>query len=73
MKPGKNNEIQLTDALLELTKFEKVFAKEFVGKRHDLGSKIGFIKATIDRALELDEFRNDTIEYMKEKIKELEI
>lgn len=67
--PGVNNEIQLTDALLTLLEFEDVFAKEFVGKRYDLGSKIGFIKATIDRAINSEEFREDTLAYIKEIIK----
>lgn len=64
--PGKDNEIQLTDALMSLSQKEKVYGKIFTGNRYDVGSKMGFIKATIDRALALDEFRNDTLEYLKE-------
>lgn len=64
--PGKDNEIQLTDALMSLSQKEKVYAKIFTGNRYDVGSKMGFIKATIDRALAIDEFRNDTLEYLKE-------
>ncbi len=64
--PGKDNEIQLTDALMSLSQKEKVYGKIFTGNRYDVGSKMGFIKATIDRALAIDEFRNDTLEYLKE-------
>lgn len=64
--PGKDNEIQLTDALMNLSTREKVFGKIFTGKRYDVGSKIGFIKATIDRALGIDEFKDETIEYITE-------
>ncbi len=71
-EPGKDNEIQLTDALMKLSHEERVYGKVFKGKRYDVGSKIGFIKATIDRALELEEFRNDTLEYLKEITKKCE-
>lgn len=65
-KPGNDNEIQITDALMNLSTKEKVYGKVFTGKRYDVGSKMGFIKATIDRALAIDEFKDDTLEYIKE-------
>lgn len=65
-KPGINDEIQLTDALHSLLKYEQIHSKIFTGKRYDLGSKIGFIKATIDRALSNEEFRDETLKYLKE-------
>jgi UTP--glucose-1-phosphate uridylyltransferase len=49
--PGKNGEIQLTDALMELTKTEKVYACVFEGKRYDVGDKEGFLEATVEYAL----------------------
>lgn len=64
--PGVNNEIQLTDALMNLSLNEKVYGKIFTGNRYDLGSKIGFIKATIDKALATEEFREDTLNYIKD-------
>lgn len=45
-KPGKGGEIQITDALLEQAKQEKVIAYKFKGKRFDCGSVDGFVKAT---------------------------
>ncbi len=45
-KPGKGGEIQITDALLELAKKEKVIACKFDGIRFDCGSLDGFVKAT---------------------------
>jgi len=45
-KPGKNNEIQITDALLEQAKKGQVIAFKFKGKRFDCGSLDGFVKAT---------------------------
>ena len=50
-KMDKSKELQLTDAIEKLTKLNKVVACNFVGKRYDIGSKEGFVKATIDQAL----------------------
>lgn len=44
--PGKNGEIQLTDALLEQAKRGCVMAYKFKGKRFDCGSVPGFVEAT---------------------------
>tara|TARA_B100000795_G_C22771288_1_gene427994 strand:- start:178 stop:1002 length:825 start_codon:yes stop_codon:yes gene_type:complete len=46
VKPGKNNEIQLTDALLIQAKKGNVVAYKFKGKRFDCGSINGYVKAT---------------------------
>ena len=45
-KPGKNGEIQITDALLEQAKNGKVIAYKFHGQRFDCGSVDGFVEAT---------------------------
>ncbi len=45
-KPGKNGEIQITDALLEQAKNGKVIAYKFDGQRFDCGSIDGFVDAT---------------------------
>jgi len=44
--PGKNGEIQITDALLKQAKEGVVLAYKFTGKRFDCGSVPGFIDAT---------------------------
>jgi UTP--glucose-1-phosphate uridylyltransferase len=46
IKPGKNGEIQITDALLSQAKKGKVIAYKFNGKRFDCGSVQGYLKAT---------------------------
>jgi len=46
LKPGKNGEIQITDALNEQAKIGKVMAFKFQAKRFDCGSLEGFINAT---------------------------
>ena len=45
-KPGKNGEVQITDALLEQAKNGKVVAYKFKGQRFDCGSVDGFVEAT---------------------------
>ena len=42
-KPGKANEIQLTDALQTLIANEAMYAYNFDGKRYDVGDKLGFL------------------------------
>ena len=42
-EPGAGNEIQLTDALQTLNQTEAVYAREFKGKRYDVGDKLGYI------------------------------
>ena len=46
LKPGKTNELQITDALLVQAKKGKVIAYKFIGKRFDCGSVDGYVKAT---------------------------
>lgn len=45
-EPGKNNEVQLTDALLTQAKDGCVMAYKFKGTRYDCGSVDGFVDAT---------------------------
>lgn len=56
---GVGNEIQLTDAIKRLIQYEKVFAYEFEGKRYDIGSKIGYLEATIDFALKREDLKEE--------------
>jgi UTP--glucose-1-phosphate uridylyltransferase len=51
-KPGKNGEIQLTDAMKVLAKTEGLIAQKFTDRRFDTGDKLGFLTANIELALE---------------------
>ena len=51
LRPGAGREIQLTDAIGRLLREESVMAYEFQGQRYDCGSKIGYLKATVNYAL----------------------
>jgi UTP--glucose-1-phosphate uridylyltransferase len=66
--PGKGGEIQLTDAILTLSKQEKVYGCLFEGLRHDCGDKLGFLKATVDMALKRDEFRVEFEAYLRQRL-----
>jgi len=47
---GVGGEIQLTDAIEQLTRTEKVFAHRYEGHRYDCGSKLGLLQASVDLA-----------------------
>ena len=49
--PGAGGEIQLTDGIAMLMQDEAVFARPLSGVRYDCGSKLGYLKATVDFAL----------------------
>jgi len=48
VKAGAVGEIQLTDAISALLAYEPVFAYRFEGTRYDCGSKLGYLKASVD-------------------------
>lgn len=64
-KPGKGNEIQLTDALLKLLKEEAIYSYNFEGKRYDVGDKLGYLQATVEYALRNSELREEFTNYLK--------
>jgi UTP--glucose-1-phosphate uridylyltransferase len=65
---GAGGEIQLTDAIQKLNNIEKVYAYDFVGQRYDVGEKIGFIKTTLEMALERPELKQELLEYLSLKL-----
>ena len=56
---GAGGEIQLTDSILRLMDKEEVYSYRIKGKRYDIGSKVGFLKATIEFALSRDDLKDD--------------
>ena len=65
VKPGAGGEIQLTDGISALLQHEAVFAHRFAGMRYDCGSKLGYLKATIDYARRHPEVAADFEAYLK--------
>ncbi len=68
--PGKGGEIQLTDALDELARKKEVYAYIFEGRRYDVGSKQGFLEATVEYALRREELRGQFLNYLREVVAE---
>lgn len=71
-KPGKNGEIQLTDALKELALREAMYAYTFEGRRYDVGDKQGFLEATVEYALRREDLREPFVAYLKSMVNQLE-
>jgi len=62
---GAGGEIQLTDAIQQLNEIQRVFAYDFEGKRYDVGEKLGFVKTTVEFALQNEEIREEMLRYIK--------
>jgi UTP--glucose-1-phosphate uridylyltransferase len=69
VQAGAGGEIQLTDGIAAMLDSEQVLACPFRGVRYDCGSRHGFIRATIDYALEDDGLRDGILEHMAEKLR----
>lgn len=70
--PGVNGEIQLTDSLCDLAKVEPMYAYDFIGKRYDVGNRIGFLQATVEFALKRDDLKSEFQKYLKDIVKNFE-
>jgi len=68
---GAGGEIQLTDAIADLLAEESVYAYEFEGKRYDCGSKLGYLQATVEYALNHDSLGGKFSEYLQKLVREL--
>ena len=62
---GAGGEIQLTDAMIGLSKTQKFYGVEFEGERHDCGSKSGFLRANIAFGMARPDLREGLREDMK--------
>ncbi len=69
-KPGRNNEIQLTDALREQARTTGMAAAIFPGTRYDIGDKFGYVKAIIDLSLQRDDIGPDVRRYIEKLVRE---
>jgi len=64
--PGKNQEVQLTDALRTIAKRVPMYAWVIKGKRFDAGDKLGFLKATVEFGLKNPELGERFACYLKQ-------
>lgn len=63
----QRQEIQLTDAIAELLQEESVYGYLFEGKRYDCGSKIGYLQAVVEYALQHPDLQHEFSEYLASK------
>ena len=68
VKASVGGEIQLTDALMALTKRRKVYGYEFEGIRYDLGDRVGFISAQVGFGLKRADLADRLRAYLKSVI-----
>lgn len=71
-KPTKNNEIQLTDAIQELTRNEVVNAYPLQGNRYDAGDKLGYLITNIEFALRNSELTQELSDYLKQLVNKID-
>lgn len=67
---GAGGEIQLTDAIQMLNQIQRVYGYDFEGKRYDVGEKLGFIRTTIEFALQNKEIGAEVEQMLKEMLAE---
>lgn len=65
---GKNNEIQVTDAMRSLLKYQDMYAVRIKGRRHDAGDKLSFLLTTLEFALQRDEYREALLKFFRSHI-----
>jgi UTP--glucose-1-phosphate uridylyltransferase len=68
-KPGKGDEIQLTDAIKGLMDLQAVYGWTFVEGRFDIGNKLDYLRATVELALEREDLGPQFREYLIERVK----
>lgn len=64
----RNGELQLTDAISQLLIEEAFYGYYLTGKRYDCGSKLGFVQATINYALQHPDVTDAFAAYLREQI-----
>lgn len=67
--PDDLGEIQLTDGLRELKQSQEIIAYIFDGKLYDVGSKSGYLEATVDFALKREDLREPFLKHLRNALK----
>jgi UTP--glucose-1-phosphate uridylyltransferase len=62
---GKNDEIQLTDALHLLLKRERIYSYQIEGKRYDIGNKMDYLKTIVEFSLKRSEFKDEFLDFLR--------
>ena len=70
LQPGAGGEIQSTDAIKLLAGEERVLAYRYDGIRYDCGSKLGYLKASIEFGMKHPEIGAAFTQYLNERFEE---
>ncbi|MDM8101191.1 MULTISPECIES: UTP--glucose-1-phosphate uridylyltransferase GalU [Oceanobacillus] len=70
---GAGGEIQLTDAIQMLNEIQPVYAYDFEGRRYDVGEKLGFVKTTVELALENEEIKDELYQFLLDTVKNIKL
>ena len=70
--PGKNGEIQLTDAMRRLLSLRAMFGLHFRGRRYDIGNKLDFLKTNIEFGLKRPDMADELRAFIKELAEQFE-
>lgn len=65
IRPGAGGELQLTDAIALLLSSEAVLSYQFKGKRHDCGTRQGYLQATVEFALKHPEVSTEFLRFLQ--------
>jgi UTP--glucose-1-phosphate uridylyltransferase len=66
--PGAGGEIQLTDGLQALLRRRPVYAYAYRGRRYDCGTKLGYLRATVELALQRPDLGQDFRRVLREAL-----
>ncbi len=69
--PGAGGELQLTDAMKQLAINEGMIGVDFIGKRYDMGNKLGILQASIEVGLKHTEIGSNLLNYLKDLINKI--
>lgn len=70
-EPGAGGEIQLTDAMRKLAQTESMVAVDYVGKRYDMGNKLGLMQAAVEVGLNHPQIGESFKAYLKDYISKI--
>jgi UTP--glucose-1-phosphate uridylyltransferase len=68
-KPGKNGEIQLTDALRRQLGERPVFGYQYEGIRYDIGNRLDYLMTQVEFGLRREDLKGPFLAYLKRKVK----
>lgn len=73
MRKGSGGEVQLTDAMSEMTKTNDFYGLKYNGKRFDCGGKVGFLEANVNYALQRPDMKDRMLDMLRKLSKEHKI